>query len=158
MYNRFQDKTKEKSDNQYSDQVQYTGQEQDQYLADEAYKAREYAYAPYSLFKVGAALLTSDGKIYKGCNVENSSYPAGNCAERTAVFKAVSEGNTSFEKIAIAGSGNDYCMPCGICLQVLSEFCDPEIFTVIVCKSRHDYKKLRLKELLPFGFNMKSFR
>ena len=90
-------------------------------LIDMALKAMENAYAPYSGFKVGAALLCSDKKVYTGCNIENSSYGASNCAERTAIFKAVSEGEREFEKIAIVSSSGDFTFPCGICRQVLSE-------------------------------------
>lgn len=129
----------------------------DRELLKEAVEARKKAYAPYSHFQVGAALLSEDGKVWQGCNVENGSYPAGNCAERTAVFKAVSEGERSFLKIAIVGSGEDFCLPCGICLQVLSEFCDPETFFVLAGRvqgGQEEYQSYRLKELLPHGFSL----
>ena len=100
-----------------------------------AIEAREMAYAPYSGFRVGAALLGKSGKIYKGCNVENAAYSPTNCAERTAVFKAVSEGERSFEAIAIVGGMaetiNDFCAPCGVCRQVLAEFCGPDFRVVL---------------------------
>lgn len=121
-----------------------------------AMEARRKAYAPYSNFGVGAALLTESGKVYPGCNVENASYGATNCAERTAVFRAVSEGERHFSAIAIAGGMRDkepvYAYPCGICRQVLREFCDPDQMWVIVAKSETDYKKMKLSELLPESF------
>ncbi len=91
-------------------------------LVSKAFEGRKNAYAPYSNFKVGAAVLTEDGKIYTGCNIENASYGATNCAERTAIFKAISEGHKTIEAIAIVGVINDYTYPCGICRQVISEF------------------------------------
>ncbi|MBO5389839.1 MAG: cytidine deaminase [Lachnospiraceae bacterium] len=126
-------------------------------LISAALEAREKAYAPYSKFKVGAALFTSDENIITGCNVENASYPACNCAERTAVFKAISMDKKSFEAIAIiAGKENDgikdYTSPCGVCRQVLREFVDPCRFKVIMAKSMDDYKIATLEELLPLSF------
>lgn len=119
-----------------------------------AAEAREKAYAPYSGFRVGAALLGKSGKIYTGCNVENAAYTPTNCAERTAVFKAVSEGEREFSAIAIVGGKGDeiadFCAPCGICRQVLAEFCD-EDFPVIL-GNPNDYKTYTLKQLLPFSF------
>lgn len=104
-------------------------------LYAEAVKAAERSYSPYSHFRVGAALLTSDGRIYTGCNIENASYSLTNCAERTAIFKAVSEGVTDFAAIAIAGSGDGNferpCSPCGACLQVMSEFCGDDLEIVL---------------------------
>lgn len=125
-------------------------------LVKNALCARNQAYAPYSRYKVGAALLTSDGRIYQGCNVENASYGATNCAERTAFFKAISEGTRQFSAIAIAGGPEDkpiteYAYPCGICRQVMQEFCDPK-FQIIVVKSENEYKIMTLDELLPHGF------
>ena len=96
--------------------------EMNQKLVEEAYAAMKHAYAPYSHFRVGAALLTKEGKIFTGCNIENASYGATNCAERTAVFKAVSEGYTQIERIAIVSSSHQKTPPCGICRQVLAEF------------------------------------
>lgn len=121
-----------------------------------AIEARQKAYAPYSHFLVGAALLTESRKIYPGCNIENASYGATNCAERTAVFRAVSEGERYFRAIAIVGGMRDkepvYAYPCGICRQVLREFCEPEQMWVIVAKSETDYKKMKLSDLLPESF------
>ncbi len=126
-------------------------------LIKEALQAREKAYAPYSGFMVGAALLTSEGKIYQGCNIENASYPATNCAERTAIYRAIAEGERNFEAIAIAGGpkGNapkDFCYPCGICRQVMAEFADKDSFFVIVAKSDTEYEEYLLSDLLPHGF------
>ena len=104
-------------------------------LVNKAIEAREMAYTPYSNFKVGAALLTKQGKVYKGCNIESASYTPTNCAERTAFFKAVSEGEREFEAIAIVGGEKEVnknelklCPPCGVCRQVMMEFCNPEEF------------------------------
>ncbi len=124
-------------------------------LIDAACCARKAAYAPYSGYFVGAALLAKDGRIYTGCNVENASYGVSNCAERTAFFKAVSEGAREFTAIAICGGRQgeaDYAAPCGVCRQVMMEFCDPKTFTVFVAKSCGDYRKYQLEELLPAGF------
>ena len=130
-------------------------------LIEEAMKAREMAYAPYSEFRVGAALLDGDGTIYSGCNIENASYGACNCAERTAIFKAVSEGAGDFRAIAIVGGKDkavtEFCPPCGICRQVLQEFGTKEL-RVIVAKSTEDYKEYGFEELLPFGFGGESIR
>ncbi len=119
-----------------------------------AFEAREAAYAPYSNWKVGAALLCKNGKIYKGCNIENSGFSATVCAERTAFFKAVSEGEDDFEKIAIvagdAQRGSEgYCTPCGVCRQVMSEFCKPDEFRIICAKSENEYHEFTLREMLP---------
>lgn len=126
-------------------------------LVELALEARTLAYAPYSKFKVGAALLGSNGVVYKGCNVENASYPATNCAERTAIFGAVAEGQTEFDAIAIVGGKEDaleleFCAPCGVCRQVMREFCNPEHFEIILAKSKSDYKVFTLEELLPMSF------
>lgn len=124
-------------------------------LITEAIAVREKAYAPYSSYKVGAALLSKNGKIYTGCNVENASYGATNCAERTAFFKAVSEGETEFEAVAIVGGKQEetaYAFPCGICRQVMTEFCNPKEFQIIVAKSVDEYREFTLEELLPLGF------
>ena len=128
-------------------------------LIKKAKEARECAYAPYSNFLVGAALLTDSGRIYSGCNIESSSYTPTNCAERTAFFKAVSEGERSFAAIAVVGAkrgANDYgiCPPCGVCRQVMSEFCD-EDFKIILADSESNYKVYSLSELLPLGFELK---
>ncbi|MBE5953700.1 MAG: cytidine deaminase [Lachnospiraceae bacterium] len=124
-------------------------------LIVKAGEAREFSYSPYSGFKVGAALLTDKDEIYTGCNIENAAYSPGNCAERTAVFKAVSEGKTSFKAIAIIAGKNeitDYTSPCGICRQVLREFVNPKEFYVIMAKSENDYKIMTLEELFPMSF------
>jgi len=125
-----------------------------------ALEAREYAYAPYSNFCVGAALLTKDGDVYKGCNIENAGYTPTNCAERTAFFKAISEGVRGFEAIAVVGSTKgpvtSYAAPCGVCRQVMMEFCDPKTFKVIVAISEEEYVEHTLEEMLPMGFGPKN--
>ena len=126
-------------------------------LIERALEARKNAYAPYSEYKVGACLITADGKYYTGCNVENASYGATNCAERTAVFKAVSEGRNRIDAIAIVGGRDSegiisYAYPCGVCRQVLREFSDPGEMIIIVAKKADDYKEYTLKELLPDSF------
>ncbi len=122
----------------------------------DAMEGMKNSYAPYSHFKVGAALLTKKQKVYKGCNVENASYGAANCAERTAFYKAVSEGEKDFSAIAIVGGKNglitDFCPPCGICRQVMREFTDPKSFLVILARSEEDYLVFLLEELLPLSF------
>ena len=119
----------------------------------EAYKAKEYSYAPYSNFHVGAALCTKSGRIYRGCNIENAAYSPTNCAERTAFFKAVSEGERQFSGIAIVGDKEEYLAPCGVCRQVMMEFCDPKEFQVILAKNPTDYKVYTLEELFPGAFS-----
>lgn len=128
-------------------------------LIMEAYEAQKMAYTPYSHWQVGAALLTKDGRIYRGCNIENAAYTPTNCAERTAFFKAVSEGVREFAAIAIVGNSEgtkpgegDFCAPCGVCRQVMQEFCDPETFRIILASGLTSYKVFTLKELLPMGF------
>ena len=126
-------------------------------LVMEAVKARKQAYCPYSGFAVGAALLCVDDRVFTGCNIENAAYPATNCAERTAIFKAVSEGKTEFRAIAIVGGpkGKDpenFCAPCGVCRQVMAEFCDPETFQIILAVDAKHYDIYTLKEMLPKGF------
>ena len=126
-------------------------------LIEEALEARENAYAPYSKFKVGAALLTKEGKIYRGCNIENAAYSPSICAERTAISSAISKGDKDFTHIAII-AGNidkgikDYISPCGVCRQVLLEFCDKKNFKVILAKDVNTYKILTLEELMPYSF------
>ena len=122
-----------------------------------AFEAREKAYAPYSHHTVGAALLGKNGVVYQGCNVENAGYTPTNCAERTAFFKAISEGQREFEAIAIVGGLDDaeelhYCAPCGVCRQVMMEFCDPDSFEIVMAKSPEEYQIYILDELLPLGF------
>lgn len=134
--------------------IQLTTQEKQ--LIGQALKAREYSYAPYSGFAVGAALLTKAGKVYTGCNIENAAYGPTNCAERTAFFKAVSEGERQFQTIAIAGSPTGevvrYAAPCGVCRQVMMEFCDALTFQVILVLSEEEYQVFTLEQLLPLGF------
>lgn len=126
-----------------------------QNLIKKAIEAKEYAYAPYSDFRVGAALLAANGKVYTGCNIENVSFGATNCAERTAVFKAVSEGVREFEAIAITGDNGDYLPPCGICRQVLTEFGDDSM-KVILANTVEDYRITTLGEMLPGAFCSKN--
>ena len=132
-----------------------------QELIRTALKMRGMAYVPYSHFQVGAALLTKEGKVYSGCNIENAAYTPSNCAERTAFFKAVSEGEREFSAIAIAGGAEDakelpVCPPCGVCRQVMMEFCDPETFEVVLVQSETEYQVHTLRELLPLGFGPKD--
>lgn len=128
-------------------------------LIKKALDAMQKSYSPYSGFKVGAALLTTDGNIYTGCNVENASFSMTVCAERTAILKAVSDNKQSFKKIAIVagkdGIVTDYTSPCGACLQVMIEFCDND-FEVILAKSIDDYKKYKLSKLLPHSFDSRN--
>lgn len=130
--------------------------EQIQELISAAMAQLERAYAPYSHFKVGAALLTEEGRIYTGCNIENAAYTPTNCGERTAFFKAVSEGERSFRAICIVGGMDgvptDYTAPCGVCRQVMMEFCSPEEFEVVLARGAEDYQIYKLKDLLPCGF------
>ena len=125
-------------------------------LIDQAIGMMDYSYAPYSHFHVGAALLAKNGSVYGGCNIENAAYTPSNCAERTAFFKAVSEGVLEFDAICIVGSMNKelnkYAAPCGVCRQVMMEFCDPEEFQIILATSKKQYEIFSLKELLPLGF------
>lgn len=125
-------------------------------LFDKAKTMLNFSYTPYSHFHVGAALLTKDGKIYTGCNIENAAYGPSNCAERTAFFKAVSEGILKFDAIMVVGGPNgkikDYCPPCGVCRQVMMEFCNPDEFKIFLAKSKDDIVEYTLKELLPLGF------
>lgn len=121
-----------------------------------AYEATKSAYTPYSNFNVGAALLTKSGKIYLGCNIECASYGATNCAERTAIFKAVSEGEKEFAAIAVVSSSMDYTYPCGICRQVIAEFGD-ESMEIILAKDM-DYKVFTLAEMLPYSFTKKDLK
>lgn len=121
-----------------------------------AIKARENSYSPYSNFSVGSAVLVKDGKIYSGCNIENASYTPTICAERTAIFKAISEGNRNIEKIAIIGSSNN-TYPCGVCRQVLREFQSDDM-EIIVANSVDDYKVFRLEELLPYSFGPEQLK
>lgn len=129
-------------------------------LIETALMQRGKAYVPYSGFRVGAALLTADGTIYTGCNIENASYGAVNCAERTAIFKAVSEGERSFRAICVVGGPGEgepteFCPPCGICRQVMMEFCDKE-FEILLATDTENYRAYTLEELLPLGFSLEE--
>lgn len=132
-------------------------------LISEALEARKMSYSPYSGFAVGAALLAKDGTVFRGCNIENAAFGPTNCAERTAFFKAISEGVKEFDKIAIVGglSGkpiDDYAYPCGICRQVMREFCSPDSFEVITAIDENNYKKKLLREILPDGFGPENLQ
>ena len=124
-------------------------------LIDTAIEQLKFSYTPYSNFKVGAALLTKSGKIYTGCNIENASYTPTNCAERTAFFKAVSEGVRDFQAICIVGGKNgkltEYTAPCGVCRQVMMEFCNPKTFQIILAVDKERYVFYTLEELMPLG-------
>lgn len=129
----------------------------------EAKKARRHAYVPYSHFQVGAALVTKSGKIYHGCNIENAGYTPANCAERTAFFKAIYDGEREFEKIAVVGGpeeseGDELCAPCGVCRQVMMEFCDPKTFRIILANGKGKYIQRTLEEMLPFGFGPENLK
>lgn len=126
-------------------------------LIKEAKKARERAYTPYSKFMVGAALLTKDGKVYHGCNIENAAYTPTNCAERTAFFRTVYEGEREFAKIAVVGApagmeADLLTAPCGVCRQVMMEFCNPEEFEIIMPDGKGGFIEILLKDLVPYGF------
>ena len=128
-----------------------------------ALEARKNSYSPYSHFQVGACLLTKEGRLYTGCNIENAAYGPTNCAERTSFFKAVSDAERDFAGIAIVGDKegtvvDNYAFPCGVCRQVMTEFTDPETFVILVAKSEKDYLETTLAALLPnaFGPEMKG--
>ena len=125
-------------------------------LIETALAQLDYSYTPYSNFKVGAALLTKNGDIYTGCNIENAAYTPTNCAERTAFFKAVSEGVRDFQAICIVGGKDgvltEYAAPCGVCRQVMMEFCNPKTFQIILAIDKERYDIYTLEELLPQGF------
>jgi len=129
----------------------------DKELIIEAFEAQKMAYSPYSEYKVGAALLCKNGTVYRGCNIESSTYSPSNCAERTAFFKAISEGDMDFVSIAVVG-GKDgetdgekaYFYPCGVCRQVMVEFCDMKTFRVIIAKTEDDYVVKTLEEIMPY--------
>ena len=128
-----------------------------QELIEKAIGMMDHSYSPYSHFHVGAALLAKNGNVYGGCNIENAAYTPTNCAERTAFFKAVSEGERSFTAIAVVGgpegaSEFDWCAPCGVCRQVMKEFCQDDRFQIILARSVKEYKVYTLAELLPMGF------
>ena len=125
-------------------------------LIDTAIEQLKFSYTPYSNFKVGAALLAKNGEIYTGCNIENASYTPTNCAERTAFFKAVSEGVRDFQAICIVGGKDgkltEYTAPCGVCRQVMMEFCNPKTFQIILAVDKERYEIYTLEELMPLGF------
>ena len=133
----------------------------DESLVKLAFEARELSYAPYSKFKVGAALLAKNGKVYTGCNIESASYTPTNCAERTAFFKAVSEGVTEFEAIAVVGAHEsspvDICYPCGVCRQVMAEFCNSD-FRIIMGDDRGQLQICTLDEILPYRFGPEDLK
>lgn len=129
----------------------------DKTLVEHALKARSHAYTPYSHYAVGAALLTSDGGVYGGCNIENAAYTPSNCAERTAFFRALFDGHRDFVAIAVVGGAadkpaSDWCAPCGVCRQVMREFCDPNSFRIIMGRAEGEPKSYLLRELLPESF------
>ena len=134
--------------------------ELEQKLMSTAMEYRKRSYSPYSGFQVGAALLSADGEIFGGCNIENAAFGPTNCAERTALFKAVSEGVRDFTAIAIVGGKAEgdleFCSPCGVCRQALVEFCDPKTFVVYLGTGPEDYKGYLLEELLPYSFTPKN--
>ena len=123
----------------------------DNELIETAKKYREHSYSPYSKFKVGAAVLGASGKVYGGCNIENSSYPVTNCAERTAIFKAISEGETELVAIAVVADTQEPCSPCGACRQVMAEF---KINKIIMTNLTGNTKVVTLEEILPFAFSL----
>ncbi|MCQ2577954.1 MAG: cytidine deaminase [Treponema sp.] len=126
-------------------------------LIKKAFDMLNYSYVPYSHFTVGAALLCEDGTVVGGCNIENAAYGPSNCAERTAIFKAVSEGKRNFKAICVVGGKDknvsDYCPPCGVCRQVMAEFCKGD-FQIILAKSEKDYRIYTLDQLLPERFGL----
>ena len=129
-------------------------------LVKEALAAREFAYTPYSKFNVGAALFCKNGRVFRGCNIESASYTPTNCAERTAFFKAVSEGEREFSAIAIVGGPAgappaDFCYPCGVCRQVMAEFCSRD-FKVYIAKSESEIREYSLDEIIPFAFTQED--
>ena len=133
-------------------------------LIEAAVRQRKRSYSPYSHYRVGAALLARDGRVFTGCNIENAAYTPTVCAERTAFFKAVSEGVRAFEAICIVGGPEDqetpegFAAPCGVCRQVMMEFCDPEAFRIILAKDPERYHVYALKEFLPMGFGPENLK
>jgi len=129
-------------------------------LISKAHEMQKFSYIPYVKFAVGAALLTEDGEIYTGCNIQNAALSPNICAERTAIFKAVSEGRTKFRAIAVVGGPDreigDFCYPCGVCRQVMVEYCDPRSFIIITANSEGDIRTSTLEELLPESFGPNS--
>lgn len=131
-------------------------------LLSTAHEMLKFSYAPYSAFKVGAALLCESGKIFGGCNIENAAFSPSNCAERTAFFNAISSGAREFEAIAIVGGADgivkDFCPPCGVCRQVMMEFCDAKSFKIILQDGSGATKEFSLEEILPMGFGAKNLQ
>lgn len=134
-------------------------------LIKSAIDSRNKAYTPYSKFKVGACLLTEDGNFYGGFNIECAAYSVSNCAERTAIFRAIYDGHLVFKAIAVVGGDekqtndfSDFCPPCGVCRQMLREFCNPKTFRVILAKSSSEYKIFTLEELLPISFGPSNLK
>lgn len=132
-------------------------------LIKSALEARKKAYAPYSGFTVGAALLAQNGQIFQGCNIESASFSPSNCAERTALFTAVAQGVRAFSAIAVVGGKTgeialDYCPPCGVCRQMLAEFCEPVDFEIVIAKSESEYVMKTLEELLPMSFRPEKLK
>lgn len=125
-------------------------------LIKEAIKVREKAYCPYSNFKVGAAVLFEDGNIYTGCNIENASFGATNCAERTAIFNGVSNGNRVIKEIALIGDTNSYTYPCGICRQVITEFAENKNIKIYIVKNENDFIEKTLEEIMPGSFTKRD--
>jgi cytidine deaminase len=124
-------------------------------LLNEAVKAREFAYVPYSKFKVGAALVSKDGRVFHGCNIENAAYSMTNCAERTALFKAYSDGVTEFDTLVVTADTDGPVSPCGACRQVISELCDADM-EVILTNLKGDVQRITVKDLLPGAFSPKD--
>ena len=128
----------------------------DRELICEAMEARKMAYTPYSHFQVGAALLAADGRVFRGCNIENAAYSPTNCAERTAFFKAISEGARHFTSLALVaapeGASLQYTAPCGVCRQVMMEFCNPDTFRILMAVSPEEYRVYTLRQLMPESF------
>ena len=131
-------------------------------LIETAMQQLQFSYAPYSNFKVGAALLSANGTVYTGCNIENAAYTPTNCAERTAFFKAVSEGEREFQAICIVGGKDgvltEYAAPCGVCRQVMMEFCNPDTFQIILAVNKEKFGIYTLRELMPQGFGPENLQ
>ena len=125
-------------------------------MLDMAYEAMEHAYVPYSGFQVGACLRAASGKYYLGCNIENAAYTPTNCAERTAMFKAVYEGERDFDAIAVVCSGKNPAYPCGVCRQVMLEFCGPD-FMIYMGRADDSFVAVRLEDFLPYGFSASKY-
>lgn len=134
------------------------GEPMNKKLIEAAIKVREEAYCPYSKFKVGSAVLFEDGNIYTGCNIENASYGATNCAERTAIFNGVSKGNRLLKAVAVVGDPNNYTHPCGICRQVIAEFAESEDIKIFIVKNKDEYLEKTLDEILPGSFTKKDLQ